>query len=111
MIRELSGEILVTGRGELTLEQPLEKSRKLLTRTEEVVEVHFKHGEPECPPCVPHHHNELDWEIVTKHVREDREPHEHRDEFVRVSESELFLKIFWHVSCPRTVVWRLKIET
>lgn len=87
----MEGELHVTGDGEVIIEEALRASRALLTHNKEAVQVVFV-GEPMCPPCAPFVPDELDWELFERR---------HHDV------EEIFLKIFWKVSCSRTIVWRV----
>jgi hypothetical protein len=84
----LEGELFVTDRGYVVIEEPLRRCRPLLIHAEEAVLVRFKPDEHVCPPCAPIVPDELEWEAF------EREPL-----------GELFLKIRWRVSCARTIEW------
>lgn len=95
----LSGELLVTGDGEVVIEHPITGH----VDPERDIKVRFKDPKPPCPPCVPvdDDEDELSWELVARHRhRSRRHPGHHH-------ETELFLKIFWSVDCERTVCWSI----
>lgn len=87
------GELLVSGHGEITLDETLHPSRLLRNPTEAVVVRFGDH--PKHTPCVPHHHHpdEVDFEVRTRQ-------HPHRGH-------ELCLFIRWRVSQPRKVIWQV----
>ena len=80
------GELLVTGDGEVTLDEALRRSRALLIHSEEAIFVAFKKDETPCPPCAGGQPDELEWEVFERR-------------------RQLFLKIKWHVNSARTIVW------
>lgn len=112
MGQNIRGEVLATGEGEIVLEEPLEKSRMLLKRPEDVVDVYFKEEEHHHhPSCVPHEPDICDWEIISRHVP----THVHmggrsrHNDFLKFEgRAELFLRIMWRVSSPRMIVFHIR---
>lgn len=88
----LEGELLVTGTGEIIIEECLKPSRALSTCAFDVINVKFV-GEPQCPPCAPFGPDELKWNVFARKKRHGSE--------------ELFLRISWQVSSSRTIAWRV----
>lgn len=82
------GELLVTGSGEVILEQPLRRSRALLIHSEEAVIVYFSPDDDPCPPCAGEAPDELEWMAIERR-------------------REIFLKICWRVNCARTIIWKV----
>ena len=78
----------VTGRGHVTIDEPLKRSRALLVHSEEAVLVEFDPNEPPPPPCAGEAPDELKWEAVE--VRH-----------------QLFLRISWRVNTARTIIWKV----
>lgn len=93
MPSELSGKLLVTGKGEIIVDEKLVGLRHRRDR-KHVVEVCFKPEEPSAA-CVPHNHDQLRWELVERRRRSPREAF------------DLDLKIWWHVHAERTIVWKI----
>lgn len=81
------GELLVTGRGEAIVDVPLRRTRALLVKSEEAVQVYFKPDE-DCPPCAGEAPDDLDWDVVER-------------------ERQLFLRFCWRVNCARTIIWKI----
>jgi hypothetical protein len=84
-----SGELTVTGHGTVTIERALKRSRALFIKSPEAAEVVFVGNDP-CPPCNLNVPDTLSWDVIEK-----KKGH------------EFYLKISWHVSCARTVLWRV----
>jgi hypothetical protein len=82
------GSMLVTGKGHVTLDEPLKRSRALLIGSEDAVLVEFDPTEPPPPPCAGAAPDELKWEAV---------------ELRR----QLFLRITWRVNTARTIIWKI----
>jgi hypothetical protein len=97
------GRLLVTGEGQVNIEEMVPKSRALLVHPADYVSVCFDPHDHHPPPCGHHRMvDEVDWELYMHHVREPRANH---------PEEELRLRIRWKVSTPRTVIWQIKIPT
>lgn len=100
---DISGELIVTGRGDVDIEERLPRSRMLEVRPLEVVHVCFKEIDPPLPSCTPHHHDKLEWYLRLRpccpyHTSQSgHRPHEY---FV--------LHIRWRVFSERTIVWSVK---
>lgn len=96
-----SGVLLVTGDGEVTIDETLQRSRTLLIRPEDVISVMFDPCDPPLPPCADTGDEDAcDWEVVIKH--------KHHDAGTLGRPDELVLKIIWHVTRPRHIIWRIK---
>lgn len=119
----LQGELLVTGKGELMIEEPVHPSRALFVGSTEAVVVEWGE-EPPCPPCAPNEPDELQWEVYEwsvsrlppgkkkhKSDHDKQKEHEHEEEENRERnahrDGELFIVIKWHVNCARTIKWRV----
>ena len=87
------GELLVSGHGEIIIDEQLKPSRLLRNPTDAIVVRFDDHPRP--PPCAPHHHHPdvVDFEVGTRQ-------HPHRGH-------ELCLVIRWRVSQPRKVIWQV----
>ena len=101
--RDISGELVVTGRGDIDIEERLPNSRMLEARPEEVVCVRFDDEEPPHPSCNTHHHDHLSWEL---RLRKCCEFHRH-DSDHRMYEYYV-LHIQWHVFDTRTIIWSVR---
>ncbi len=87
------GELLVTGTGEVVVDEVLPRSRALLVQPEAYITVEFDLDEAP-PPCAGGGEDELDWELfLRKNGHED----------------ELRLKISWSVNSARTILWQIKV--
>jgi hypothetical protein len=91
------GELLVTGSGEVIIDEVLPRSRALLVSADEYISVCFDPSEPGPPPCAGGTPDELDWELFL------RKHHERR------GDEELKLKITWTVQTARTIVWKIEV--
>lgn len=83
-----SGELTVTGRGEVVIDVPLPRMRSLLLRSELAATVAFKDAPPS--HCGHEEHDELHWDVIE-----------------RARGGPLFLVITWHVHSPRLVGWQV----
>ena len=95
------GDFRVVGEGETVIDRPLKRSRGFLSNIEERIKVEFASGEPECPPCVPHEHDQLSWDIVSLHSRS-------HIEHCHCGKEEMYVKVKWHVAGSRTVLWSIR---
>lgn len=102
-----SGELLVTGNGEVVIDEVLPRTRAILVQPELYIFVEFDPNESCPPPCAGGGEDELDWELFFKQVHPE---HRHRGRHGK-EEEELRLKICWHVQTARTIVWRIKVPT
>ena len=87
------GDLLVTGQGEVVVDEVLPRSRALLFQPEEYITVEFDPNEVP-PPCTGGGEDELDWKLFLRKVRHD---------------DELRLKISWSVNSARTILWQIKV--
>lgn len=90
---ELSGELQVTGSGEVIIDEELTHLRHRRDH-KHTVEVGFKPENPHAS-CVPHSHDQLRWELVERRRRGPRES------------VDLDLKVWWQVHAARTIVWKI----
>lgn len=91
----LSGSLLVTGEGEVIVDDTMPLSPELLRNPTKYVTVEFDPNEPAPPPCAGSGEpDELWWELII--VR-----HHHFGE-------ELKLRIEWFVNSSRTIIWSVK---
>ena len=106
------GEFLaVEGTGEVIVEEPLQKTRMMLTRSKEIVHVSFNENEHHVPSCLPCEPDVVEWEIVPFAHIDERHFHEEHERFVRPKHAEeLYLRIMWRCSCPRTIQWQVTYE-
>ena len=91
-----AGELLVTGKGEVVIDEPMPHSPELLRHPYKYVTVEFDPNEPPPPPCAGNDDpDELRWElIIVRH-------HHHHGE-------ELRLRIDWSVNSARTILWSVR---
>lgn len=115
------GYLLVTGEGEIVIDEVLPRHRALMVTPETFISIDFDPCEPPPPPCAgTGEEDEIDWELFfkkhdhkTKHrCRRHGESHDHSlcanpegDDF----KEELRLKIFWSVNSARTIKWLVKV--
>lgn len=91
------GDLLVTGTGEVIIDEVLPRSRALLVSGDDYITVVFDPNDPAPPPCAGGAEDELDWELfIRKHH------HAHAGE-------ELKLKITWTVQTARTIKWKIEV--
>ena len=93
------GEMLVTGTGEVIIDEVLPRMRALLVQPDAYITVEFDPKELPCPPCVGDGSEELDWELFFRHA------HDHK----KSQDEELKLKITWKVNSARTVIWSVLV--
>ena len=99
-----SGELLVTGCGEVVIDESLPRSRALMVQPELYIHVEFDPNEAPPPPCAGGLLDELEWELFFK--RDHGHGHSHGS---HSHEEELKLKITWQVNSARTIIWRIKV--
>lgn len=89
-----AGELLVTGTGEVIIDEVMPESPELLRHPQRYITVEFDQDAPAPPPCAGGHHgaDELRWELII--VRSPRH-----------SGEELRLRIDWNVNNARTIKW------
>ena len=94
----VEGDMLVTGEGEVVIEDALPQDKKFLHKPEKYVTVEFE--DASSPPCAGGSEPDtLSWELVDECECEC-------DDFD--CECEVFLKISWHVNTARTIKWVVK---
>lgn len=94
-----SGTLLVTGQGEVVIDEAIPKSRAMLVQPDLYVSVGFDPNDPAPPPCVGGLPDECDWELFFRHI--------HDTHLTKEKAEELHLKIEWRVATSRTVVWQV----
>jgi hypothetical protein len=94
-----SGTLMVTGTGEVVIDESIPKSRAMLVQPDLYVTVQFDPSEPPPPPCAGGLPDEVDWELFFKHI--------HDTHLTKEKAEQLKLKIEWRVSAARTVVWQV----
>ena len=91
-----AGELLVTGQGEVVIDEVMPRSPELLRHPYKYITVEFDPSQPPPPPCAGGDEpDELRWElIIVRH-------HHHHGE-------ELRLRIEWDVNSSRTILWSVR---
>lgn len=93
------GEMLVTGTGEVIIDEVLPRMRALLVQPDLYITVEFDPNEPPPPPCAGGLPEELDWELFFRSPSHEGRQHD----------EQLKLKIDWHVNSARTVIWSIRV--
>jgi len=96
-----SGTVLVTGSGELIIDEVLPAIKTILENPDIYIVIEFDPNAPAPPPCAGGLPDECDWTLCFKHVHDDT----HIDPKQR--HEELKLKIEWRVAAARFLTWRI----
>ena len=90
------GELIVTGKGEVVIDDVVSHSPKMFKHPHRYVSVEFDPHRHLSPPCAGHDVPDcLNWELIIF-----RHPHHGKE--------ELRLRINWNVNRTRAIVWTIK---
>jgi len=96
-----SGELFVSGRGEVTIDEEVPKSRALLVHPEKYIHVELGRHDNVLAPCGCNGHvDAVDWELF---MQPGPHPAGHQPE------EHLRLKIKWNLESFRTITWQVEV--
>lgn len=94
--------MLVTGTGEIVIDEVLPPNKAFLEDPDAYVTVEFDPNSPVPAPCVVDLPDECDWTLFFKHVHDTHLNHHQKAE-------ELKLKVQWRVASSRTLIWQIRV--
>jgi len=103
-----TGTVLVTGTGEIVIDEVLPSNKAMLENPDVYITVEFDPTAPAPPPCAGGLLDECDWTLFFRHIHDTRlDTRVKLDPTHRVE--ELKLKIEWNVSSARTLIWTIRV--
>lgn len=101
-----AGELLVTGHGEVVIDEVVPKSRALLVHPTQFIHVKFDPQEQLPPPCAGDvSPDEVHWDLFLLPMNHGGGGHHGH----HGTEEELRLKIKWKVQTARTILWEIHV--